>query len=253
MKSFLKLLKTLSLSFIAFSLPHLAVGATVTILNPSFEGMTGVGPVHFDSSGKLLSGHAALLPSSANLPAIEFATSTPVPGWEVSGTAGTLNYSGTSYITGSVPDGQNAAFANGFQQLHGKLSQTLGQNYQVGLTYELQVDVCSPNSLPVGTYNISLTAGGQVVAGASDFVTGPTGTFSTVIVTATIDGNSTAAGQPITISLANGGVPLVGTQVLFDNVRLTSSITIVPEPSVWALAAIGAFGLVASARSRRNG
>lgn len=104
----------------------------------------------------------------------------------------------------------------------------------------------------MGTYSIRLNAVATVVAGASDLVPGPTGLFSTVNVLASIDENSTAAGQPITVSLTNGGVHQAGTQVLIDNVRLTSSVTAGLEPSTWALAAIGAFGLSASGGVRRN-
>jgi hypothetical protein len=253
MKLILNLNKFASLLSVAMCLHHVALGDTITVLNPSFEGLTGTDPTHFDTAGNLLPGHAAILPSKATNPSVEYATDTPVPGWQVSGgAAGTLNYTGTQYLTGGVPDGQNAAFANGFQNQHGVLSQTLGEQYQVGMTYELKVDVSSINGFPVGTYSISLGAGGTVVAGASDLVPGPTGSFSTVTVTASIDGNSSAVGQPITISLANSGVPQSGTQVLFDNVRLTSSVTAVPEPSTWALFAIGVFGLFAAGRGRRN-
>ncbi len=253
MKKTLNLNKYFSMCVVATGLHHIALGDTITVLNPGFEGLTGTDPVHFDSAGNLLSGHAALLSSQVTLPAVEYATATPVPGWQVSGgAAGTVNYSGTQYLTGVAPDGQNVGFANGFRNQHGVLSQSLGENYQVGLTYELKVDVSSINGFPVGTYSISLTAGGRLVAGASDLVPGATGLFSTVTVSASIDGNSTAAGQPITISLANGGVPQAGTQVLFDNVRLTSSVTAVPEPSTWALFAIGVIGLFAAGRGRRN-
>ena len=253
MKPILTLNKCISFLAVAMCLHHIALGDTITVLNPSFEGLTGTDLAHFDTAGNLLPGHAALIPTQTTNPSVEYATPTPVPGWQVSGgAAGTVNYTGTSYLSAGASDGQNVAFANGFQFQHGAISQSLGDSFQAGVAYELKVDVSSINGFSVGAYNISLEAGGTVVAGAIGFVPGAMGLFSTITVSAAIDGSSPAVGQPITISLANSGVPQAGTQVLFDNVRLTSSVTAVPEPSTWALSAIGVFGLLAAGRGRRN-
>ena len=233
-------------------LAGIALGGDITILNPSFEGLTGTDTAHFDSSGHLLPGHAALLPSVATVPSIEYATTTPVPGWVTSGgAAGTANYTGTQYVVNGTTDGQNVGFANGFRNLHGSLSQSLGENYQVGLTYQLKVDVSSPIGLPVADYTISLYAGNLLVASGSDSVSITPGVFSTATLSTSIDGNSAAVGQPITIVLSNSGNPPVGNQVLFDNVKLSSSVTTVPEPSTWMLAAVGLLGLVMVGRRNR--
>ncbi len=253
MKLIPNLNKFASLLSVAMCLHHVALGDTITVLNPSFESLTGTDLAHFDTAGNLLPGHAALIPTQTTNPSVEYATPTPVPGWQVSGgAAGTVNYAGTSYLSAGPTDGQNVAFANGFQFQHGAISQSLGDSFQAGVTYELKVDVSSINGFPVGAYSISLEAAGTVVAGATGFVPGTPGLFSTITVSASIDGSSPAAGQPITISLANSGFPQAGTQVVFDNVRLTSSVITVPEPSTWALTAIGVFGLFAAGRGRRS-
>ncbi len=228
-----------------------ALGDAISILNPSFEGLTGTDPAHFDTAGNLLPYHGALTPSESQNPALEYKTLTPVPGWQVSGNAGTGNYSGTQYFLTGSTDGQNVAFASGYQSLHGWISQTLGEHYQAGLTYELKVDVGTLIGYPAGGYTVSLFAGSTAVANAINTVAVTPGAFSTVTVSTRIDLGSAAAGLPITITLANFGRSQVGNQVVFDNVRLTSSGTAVPEPSPWALAMIGLFGWFAVGRIRR--
>ena len=225
---------------------------SIAILNPSFEGLTGTDPAHFDSAGHLLPYHGALTPSQSQNPALEYRTPDPVPGWHVTGNTGTANYSGTEYfITGST-DGQNVAFASGFQSFHGWLSQTLSEHYQAGLTYALKVDVGSLIGYPAGGYTVSLYAGSTAVANVISPIALTPGTFSTITVTATVDAGSEVSGQPITITLANSGRSQVGNQVVFDHVRLTSSGIAVPEPSTWALSAIGLFGVFAARRCRRH-
>ena len=79
------------------------------------------------------------------------------------------------------------------------------------------------------------------------------GIFTTGSISATINASSPFIGQPISIVLANTGFPSSGTQVQFDNVRLTSQPTAVPEPSTWAIASAYLVGMVAFGRLKRRG
>ncbi len=232
-------------------LAGITLGDDIAIVNPSFEDLTGTAPAHFDSSGKLLAGHAAINPIYSFNPSLEYQTSVPAPGWQTSNAAGTLNYSGTPKLTTGATDGQDVAFANGFQNQHGSLSQVLGVNYQFGLTYQLQVDVSSVIGEPVAGYTVSLYSGNIVLASAVDSISITPGLFSTVTISASIYGGSPSIGQPISIVLANSGNAGSGTQVLFDNVKLTTAVSSVPEPSTWMLAAIGVLGLIGVGRRVR--
>lgn len=220
---------------------------SITIQNPSFENLTGNDPAHFDSSGILLPGHGTTglnLPHGSN----SYVTADPIPGWQLTGGGGgSINFNGTPYFTTAATDGRYAAWANGYQNLHASISQTLSATYQVGLTYELKVDVGSPVNLPVSGYTVSLYAGGTVVASAVNSASIVPGTYSTVTLDASISSGSIAAGQPISIVLANSGYNATQTEVTFDNVRLTSTAS-VPEPSTWLLTTLGLVGLAASGR-----
>lgn len=255
MNHFISFSKRIAPLLVGMAISSIVHGDNITVLNPSFEGLTDNDPAHFDSSGKLLQGHAAINPAYAFSPDVEYRTTSPIPGWQLVGGAGTVNYSGTPYFVGGIgsTDGQNVAFANGSFGINNSLSQTLGANYQIGLTYQLQVDVGYRLDYPLGGgYAISLYAGNTLVATANNTVSLTPGTFSTVTVSASIDGSSAAVGQPISIVLAHAGQNPAGSQVVFDNVRLTSTTT-VPEPSTWVLAALGAVALVSVGRhNRRN-
>ncbi len=217
---------------------------SITIQNPSFEALTGSNPAYFDSSGALLPGHSSINPSQGHL-ATQYPTTDPTPGWQVIGTGGTVNENGTANVTPAATDGQNVAWANGYQNQHGYLSQTLGATYQVGVTYELKVDVSSIIGLPVSGFTVSLNAGNTVVASAVNSMSIVPGSFSTVTLDASVNSGSLAAGQPISIVLASSGFSSTGTEVIFDNVRLTSAV---PEPSTWLLATLGLLGLAAAGR-----
>jgi PEP-CTERM motif len=216
---------------------------SISIINPSFEGVTGSDPAFFDSAGKLVGGHytTGLNEShdSSGLP-----TADPTPGWKVSGGAGTINFYGTGKVSPPATDGNNVAWANGFLSAHGSLSQTLTTTYQAGLTYTLQVDAASFTYLPHADYSIGLYAGNKLVAGGINPTPLTPGTFITASISASIDASSPYVGQPISILLANAGNPPQGNAVAFDSVRLTSQVTTVPEPSTWALAALGLLGLL---------
>ncbi len=218
-------------------------GDSLPIANPSFEGVTGNNPAFFDSSGNLLGGHYTTDPSQPH-DETAFLTTTPIPGWQVKGGAGTINFNGTGKVSPTATDGNNVAWANGYLSAHGSLSQTLTATYQAGLTYTLQVDTASFTYLPHVDYSISLYAGNTLVAGGINPNILNAGTYITASITASIEPSSPFIGQSISIVLANAGNPPAGNAVAFDNVRLTSQVTAVPEPSSWALAAIGLLGVL---------
>ena len=221
-------------------------GDSIIIQNPSFEALTGSNPAFFDSSGNLLPGHGSeTVVNSGN--STVFETATPIPAWQVTGGAGgTFNYNGTSYFSPAASDGSNVAWANEYGSTHTSISQTTAATYQVGVAYELNVDVSYAIGVPKPGFTISLYAGTTLVASAIDSVSITPGTFSTVTLNASVNSGSDAVGQPISVVLASSGPAPKGTGVVFDNVRL--SATTVPEPSTWVRAGIGLLGMVAAGR-----
>jgi PEP-CTERM motif len=90
------------------------------------------------------------------------------------------------------------------------------------------------------------------VATAVNSLTITPGVYSTVTVDASIPLGSAFIGQPISLQL---GIPAEGaanSQVVYDNVRVTSSGTAVPEPSTWVLTGIGFVALAAMGRARSS-
>jgi len=54
------------------------------------------------------------------------------------------------------------------------------------------------------------------------------------------------------IVLLSPAAPVGTGQALFDNVRLESTTTVIPEPSSLALLSLGIFGVVGSSRRRKS-
>lgn len=232
-----------SLLAASIALQVFCCGDSIPIANPSFEAVTGNNPAFFDSNGNLLGGHYTI---GLNQPhdSTGLATITPIPGWQASGGSGTINFNGTGKVSPPATDGNNVAWANGYLAAHGSLTQELAATYQAGLTYTLMVDTDSFTYLPHTDYSINLYAGKTLVAGGINPTPLTPGTFITASINASIDASSPFVGQPISIVLANAGNPPAGNTVAFDNVRLISQVTTVPEPSTWALFTLGVVGIL---------
>jgi RHS repeat-associated protein len=138
-----------------------------------------------------------------------FATSS-IPGWTITSSGGTFN-PGPGEFTNGVPDGQNVAFGNG-----GTIAQVLTEPLAAGTRYVLQVDVGHRQNVSLAHFSVELWAGG-FLAGASS-PTPAAGAFATVTVTYDAPANSPLLGQPLEIRLISSG-----TQVCFDNVRLSAA------------------------------
>ena len=131
---------------------------------------------------------------------------------------------------------------------------TLSQNSSVNLVsnsrYQLTIDV-NPGSFlgAIGGLNVSLTAGGVVIPGATltgaslvSLLNANSATFQTVSFS--FDTGGAAPTGLLGVSINAGGLALVAGNFYVDNVRLTQ--TPIPEPStvVASLAGAGMLGLV---------
>ena len=136
--------------------------------------------------------------------------SSSIPGWTIVDSGGTFNPSAGEF-TGGVPDGQNVAFSNG-----GTIAQVLTEPLTAGTRYVLQVDVGHRQNVSLAPFSVELWAGG-FLAGASTPAPAA-GSFATVTVTYDAPANSPLLGQFLEIRLISNG-----TQVCFDNVRLSAA------------------------------
>ena len=212
----------------------------ITIQNAGFEGLTGADPIHFDGSGSLRDNHYSVQ-SGYPFEATGFASSTPIPGWQTSASAGTYN-APLSLVPGGVPEGQNVAWIN----VTGDIRQTLSDNFLGDTSYLLSVSIGSLQGYGFPGYQIGLFAGGTAVASlSSNSRVAPAGQFDTVSLSASVPSGSAFIGLPMEIRL---GIPGSGIdQVNFDQVQLVA--TPVPE-SEWMAIGAGA-ALAAFAGFRR--
>lgn len=139
-------------------------------------------------------------------------------GWIVSPSpayAGMLNF--TVADVPVVPDGEQVAFAG----IGGSLTQALSSVLTANTSYTLQVDVGRQlvNSNFYFEHSVRLLAGTAVVAQGSVDSLNP-GEFKTLEVTFFAEASHPAIGSALEIQLYSP-VP-VGSQVLFDNVKLTA-------------------------------
>ena len=136
----------------------IAKGEQLTVLNPSFEDLTGPpNSQDFDSNGNLRVGSWTDIGPSG----LAFQANS-VPSWTVTGNdAGTVNPYVAEYPNG-VPDGQNVAFIGGTTG-GGTISQTLAATLAVG-TYTLLVDVGNPGVIFFAGYGVQLFAGSTLLA-----------------------------------------------------------------------------------------
>jgi hypothetical protein len=187
-----------------------AFAATIFVANPSFETLPTGWP------NVTCGGTCA------------YSVGLPIPSWNSTGSE--TGQWRTGGFDGNPPafDGSILAYTNG-----GTISQDVGSAV-AGVTYTLQVDVLHRTDEAL-TGVVQLEIGGLVVATAP-VVDGGLGTWSnwTAMDTAT----AAQAGQTLTILLsANGG------QGDFDNVRLNSTASSVPEPGSCILVGTALAGL----------
>lgn len=199
------------------SLPEVTA---ISVLNPSFEQLTGADSLHFDASGHLLSGHYSSFDAS-QMTESGFFTLDAIPSW--TGLSGGTVHPQESVFLNGVTDGQNSAWLSSA----GHISQILAATFLSGSTYRLSVDIGAPAGLNFPGYVIGLYADGHLVAEDSNNAAVPPGGFATATVEVALPSNSPFAGTPIEIRL---GIPgSQPEQTDFDNVRLTMS-TVSPLP-----------------------
>ena len=243
------LLTLLMLPFVCGCLAKAARADFITLVNPSFEDISGETPFNEFTFG-------------------------PFNGWGLydpgaitNGGAGNTFFVGTLaptapvYFTNGAPHGQRVAIAFNYAGSGGLgeygLQQTLTSALQANTTYTLQVDVgniASGTSLngtffPLAgfpAYRIDLLAGGQVIASDNNSLGGSLadGTFATSTLQFTPDPAHSQIGQLLGIRLVNLNridplFPTSDLEVDFDNVRL-STIASVPEPSCSVMLSIAA-------------
>lgn len=220
---------------------------SITILNPGFEDLTGApNSTHFDASGKLRDGHFSGIAAVGN--PNEFVTSTPIPSWTVSGNdVGTQNP--TASVFPSVPEGQDTAYIGGTIG-GGTISQTLSATLAIG-TYSLQIDVGNPGAISFAGYDIQFLAGNTILAEDNNTLRPATTTFLTSTLTYTATAADPNLGRNLTIRLA-AITPGLGSQVDFDNVRLSGPQAI-PEPASVVMLGTGAMCLLGYGWRRSGG
>jgi hypothetical protein len=120
----------------------------------------------------------------------------------------------------------------------GTVEQTLPVALEVGITYNLLVDIIRRPGFGTDTYTVQLLAGTTVIASDASTLQPAPGQFATTSLTYTPLAGDPLIGQPLTIRL--GGA----LQVNFDNLRLTA------VPAAGPLALLGLGGLIATRRRR---
>lgn len=223
-----------------------AVADFLTVVNPSFEDISGESPYNEFTFG-------------------------PLNGWQLydpgaitAGGAGGTFYIGTltpaapTWFTNGAPDGQRVAIAFNFFGSGGLgeygLQQTLAASLLPHTTYRLQVEI---GNIASGTsvdntffqlagfpgYRVDLLAGGQVIASDNNSLANmiAEGAFATSTVQFTTGANHGQLGQLLGIRLVSLNqvdplFPASDLEVDFDHVRL-SAITAVPEPGSMLLVA----------------
>ena len=147
-----------------------------------------------------------------------------IPGWSTSLSSGTSGQfqpgppTNTTYYN-TVPDGITIAYIDGV----GTISQVVLPAVQLGVTYTLNVDL-GFDKPPTAAFDGEADLLVNGVRYPAIGIPPSRGNWSNY--TATYLGLAADVGQSITIELVSSG-----TEGAFDNVRLTDSVTSVPEPS----------------------
>lgn len=180
-----------------------------------------------------------------------------IPDWTISGKAGTWNVK--DYYSGNAPDGQNVAFVVayiGWPATTSTISQVLSTKLSLNTLYTLQVEVGKSNGTdPTAPYRVQLWAGGVLLSEDNNSLTlDRHTTFQTSTVTYSALSNDSQLDSFLEIRFiveCDSSRPYG--DYSFDNVRLDATPSAVPTPSSFiALLGMGAMGLVAVARRRRN-
>ena len=139
--------------------------------------------------------------------------------WQFSHATNGIQDYNSAQMNEQATDGENAAYINSNNTT---ISQQLSENFNRDTTYELKVDIGNRiTSVGMPTYEVRLKAGGVILA-SDGSVTPPEGEFETLTLSldgSTIDADSAAVGEPITIEV----IKFSGEQLVFDNVRMTAT------------------------------
>ncbi len=182
-----------------------ALAAFLTIVNPSFEQITGSNPAYFDSQGRLRPGIWVAFTEIAG--GTGLVSDNPIPGWEGEGQNGT-----TAILKGGSPPAQFAAIPNGANTLiaseTGYVAQTLTNAFRAGFRYTFRIMAGRPLTLPLPeAWN-----GGQVVLAANReqiaFAQVPAGiqpgSFVEVEVSYSVAAGDSSVGKAIMVGIYTG-------------------------------------------------
>lgn len=206
------------------AVPATAVATPILITNPSFE------TPDCDIAG------------NCNNPS--FSTGS-FDGWTVSsGSGGVFDpglFAATSAAGYAAPDGDQVGWSNS-----GTLSQVLTETLRANTTYMLTIDVGRRPDTAFPGYEVSLFAGGVLLAlfDESDFAPA-SNSFVTGSLTFTALASDPNLGQALEIRLHSQGV-----QTNWDDVRLDAVTDAVPEPGVVGLMALGLLSFAGRFRRR---
>jgi len=216
--------------------------APLTVINPSFELP--------DIAGGTFSGNTSNGPVGWGWSAYYIGPARPsrfFGVWDATGTP--------SFV--AVPHGRQVGvvFLDDALGLEAGIRQTLADTLQPFTEYSLSVGVGNFAPSPGGDpwnfagfpgYRVELLAGNAVLALDNNSLNPGEGVFQTATVNFTTGAAHANMGQALTIRLINLNGP--GVEVNFDNVSLNALA--VPEPSSFALLALGALLLVWHRRSK---
>jgi len=163
-------------------------------------------------------------------------------------------------FTSGAPDGDHVGWAYQYAPLSGTpngLTQVLTTNFEAGTEYELTVEVGNAWDYYFSGYAVQLLAGDVVIGEDNNTLHPAWEEWATSTVAYSYDpAHAGLVGLPLEIRLLSLGLDPEGggtdVEVEFDNVRLTALSAAVPEPSTFALAALGLLGLAFYARRRRR-
>ena len=190
--------KLLFLFFCLAIASHYLYGVSISIRNASFEEYV------------LADGNY----TTPDFPWGGIRTTDPIPGWMVTGFAGSYNPAASTY-PGGLPDGNNVIYGHVQSGTVGNatIAQVLTSNLQAFTTYTLRVAVGHYGTFQ--GYKIQLLAGGNLLAQDNNTLLPASNTFLTSTVNYTTGASNPYLGQALEIRLVSFGV-----QANFDYVRL---------------------------------